>query len=245
MFEAIKENLYLDEKEAKVYLAGLELGRSRVSVIAKKAGLNRITTYEILKRLHARGFAASALYGKIIVFKVVEPEILIKKMQRKLDLAKQALPQLLMVSGLNKNKPKMEFYEGNEGIRTIYENTLDCRNKEILNIANPNNVLKIIGEDFFTHYVAKRVKRKIIVKVLLPDMKENKKYIKETKEALREVKYFNESRYILPNEILIWDTKVALLSFTAKIGVVIQDNDISQSMKSLWQMVWNNLKSYD
>lgn len=241
MLDYLKENFYLSDKEARVYLASLQLGRSKTSHIAKKASLNRITTYEVLKRLYKRGLASSAMYNNVLTFKVVEPKILYKKMEQRLELAKQAISQLNTLSGLNKTKPKIEFYEGKEGIRTIYQDTLNCRNKVILNIANPKNLLTTIGSDYFSEYVKKRVRRKILVKVLLPDSPEYAPYKKEKKTALRQIKFFDNQRYRVPNEILIYDNKVAMLSFVSKIGIIIQDDDMVQSVQNLWSMVWNNL----
>ena len=47
----------LSDKEVKVYLALLELGPSPVRKVAGKAGVNRGTTYDILKSLRDQGLA--------------------------------------------------------------------------------------------------------------------------------------------------------------------------------------------
>lgn len=47
--------LDLDEKEAKVYLASLELGYATAQKIAKKAGLSRPTAYRTLESLQQKG----------------------------------------------------------------------------------------------------------------------------------------------------------------------------------------------
>lgn len=243
MFQELINNFYLSEKEAKVYLATLELGRSRVSIIAKKAGLNRVTAYEVLKRLSQMGIAYSAVYSGVQTFTVVPPEILIEKQEGRLAVAKNILPELSLLTASKKQKPSILFYEGTEGIRSIYEDTLACTGKIILNITNPNNLLQTIGKDFFAQYVKKRTRKHIRVQVLLPNTKENQEYKKEKTSALRQINFFDVEKYPLPNEILIYDNKIALLSFSSSIGVVVEDKDIAQSVKSLWQMVWDKTKS--
>lgn len=237
MLKQLMDTFYFNEKEAKVYLANLELGRSRVSLIAKKAGLNRITTYDILKKLIGLGIASSAFYNGVKTFQVIEPELLLEKMESRMKLAKQILPQLLLASRMSKVRPDFQFFEGAEGIRTIYEDTLNCREKIIYNIANPKNLLEVVSEQFFNQYVKKRVRRKIKVMVLMPDSSENKKYKKETKNTMREVRFFAKENNI-PNEILMYDNKLALLSFSSNIGVIVEDTEIVESMKSLWKMLW-------
>ncbi len=241
MLNELINNFYFNEKEAKVYLAALELGRSRVSRIAKKAGLNRVTAYEVLKRLSQMGIAQSAIYGGVQTFIVVPPETLVEKQESRLSVAKKILPELSLLTASKKNKPSILFYEGTEGIRSIYEDTLACKDKLILNITHPQNLLQTIGEDFFYQYVKKRTRKHIAVQVLLPDTKENKKYKKEVTTAKRQIKFFDSTKYPLPNEILIYDNKVALLSFSSLVGVVVEDRDIAQSVKSLWQMVWDSI----
>ncbi|MFA5127853.1 MAG: helix-turn-helix domain-containing protein [Patescibacteria group bacterium] len=238
MLNEITENFYFSENEAKTYLAALELGRSRVSAIAKRAGLNRITAYEILKRLVQIGAANSALYGNIQTFTVAPPDILIQKMESRINIAKKLLPQLTAVNRTNEGKPSISYYDGVEGIRTLYEDSLTCKSKTIYNIANPQNLLRIIGDKFFEQYLKKRIRQKISVKVLMPDNAENKKYLHETTTALREIRYFDGNDFDLPNEIIIYDNKVAMLSFSSLIGVLVEDSDIAKSMLTMWKMGW-------
>ena len=51
----ILKELGLNETDTTVYLASLEAGSGAASAIAKIAGLNRVTTYEALKRLSKDG----------------------------------------------------------------------------------------------------------------------------------------------------------------------------------------------
>jgi hypothetical protein len=162
-------------------------------------------------------------------------------MESRLRVAKDILPQLTLLSGTKKIRPKISFYEGSEGVRTVYEDTLSCREKKIYNIANPEPLLGVIGESFFKQYVKKRVSKKIYVYVLMPDNQAGRLLKKEAKETLRDAKLFDTTQYTFPNEILIYDNKVALLSFSTLIGVIVEDVDIATSFKTFWQMAWNSL----
>ena len=66
--------LGLNEKEAKVYLAALELGKSSVQNIAKKADVNRATTYVVIEALIKRGLMSSANENKKQYFIAEAPE---------------------------------------------------------------------------------------------------------------------------------------------------------------------------
>ena len=58
------EKIGLAEKEAKVFLASLELGSSAAQKIAKKAEINRATTYVIIEKLMKKGLMSSVEKGK-------------------------------------------------------------------------------------------------------------------------------------------------------------------------------------
>ncbi len=240
MLDKIIENFNLEEKEAKVYLAALALGKSKVSEIAANAQLNRITTYEILKRLATRGIASRINYKKIIYFQVIDPGRLLAKMESQTEQARTMLPQLLLLKKDNSQKPTVEYFSGPAGLKTIYENTLNCDEKVIYNIANVENLLTSIGVDFLDTYIEKRAKKGIRIKVLIPDTKIAHEYInhEKNKNPLRELKFFDNADRPIPNEIMIYDDKVALLSFFSKIGVVIEDKDIAESLKSVWKLLW-------
>ncbi len=120
--------LGLSEKEAKVYLAALELGGQAAQDIAKKAGVNRATTYVILLSMIKRGLASSFTKGKKTYFAAEPPEQLdhlLRKQEEQIfeqrrDLEKM-IPELRALYNRAEAKPKIRFFEGYEGIRTMIE----------------------------------------------------------------------------------------------------------------------------
>ncbi|OGF20302.1 hypothetical protein A2Y83_02925 [Candidatus Falkowbacteria bacterium RBG_13_39_14] len=47
--------LGFNEKEAKIYLAALELGETVIQRISKKSGVNRTSAYHVIARLKEKG----------------------------------------------------------------------------------------------------------------------------------------------------------------------------------------------
>ncbi len=241
MIKELVENFELTDKEAQVYLANLKKGKSKVSDIAKEANLNRITTYEILKRLFQKGLASGITYNKLTYFKVIDPELFLLKKERQISLMKNFLPRLKILKNSKIKKPKIDFYTGKEGIKVIYEDTLKSKNKVIYNVTNIDNLVKTLGQDFLNDYFKKRTKRKIRVQVLVPEESFNKKLLNNSKKFLREFKIFNSKKYQIPNELMIYDDKVAILSFSGQVGVLIEDEEITQSIYTIWKIMWDNL----
>lgn len=104
--------LGLSEKEAKVYLAALELGSSPAAKIAEKSQVNRPTTYVILEKLCQIGLATSYEKGKIQYFTAEDPE----QLQRLVDEEELILQDKLRVL---KAIPHFLPYQGKSGILRV------------------------------------------------------------------------------------------------------------------------------
>lgn len=112
----------LSDKEANVYLAMLELGPSSVQDIAKKAGVNRATTYVMLESLKRRGLMSSVERGKKLVFAAESPEHLlhlvkdeIRDVEDKRERLEDAMPNFMGLFNAIEDKPKVRYFEGEEG----------------------------------------------------------------------------------------------------------------------------------
>ena len=122
------EKLGLSENETKVYLAVLGLGPSPAVVIANQAQVKRSTTYLVLQHLISMGLVSEVADSKEKMFKAEDPDRLTKltrKMRRRVVDAEIELEKLLPgLKAIQKKiieSPKLNFYQGLEGIKTITE----------------------------------------------------------------------------------------------------------------------------
>lgn len=90
------------DKEAKVYVAALELGPAPMQKIAERAGVKRATTYVMVEMLMARGLMTEKVNGKRAVFVAEGPhklhEVLEnerKAIEAKKEVVNEVLPGLL------------------------------------------------------------------------------------------------------------------------------------------------------
>ena len=88
----------LSDAESAVYAATLALGSAQVSLIARRAGINRAYTYDILFALCKKGLVQEAAEGNIKQFISAPPHrlvALIEKKERLLARRKRALIRAL------------------------------------------------------------------------------------------------------------------------------------------------------
>src|SRR6185436_1622671 len=125
--QEILEKIGLNQKEAMVYMALLELGTSSVEGIARKAGTKRPTTYLILDDLQKKGLATLVPRAKKVLYMPESPDKIISDLNRKQELVKRFLPNFLAVYNEPKNKPQILLYEGKEAVRDLYEKILQAK----------------------------------------------------------------------------------------------------------------------
>jgi sugar-specific transcriptional regulator TrmB len=233
---AILSNIGLKQKEAFVYIACLELGSQNAAEIAKVAHLNRVTTYDILEKLIAKGFVNFLTKKNIKYFSALDPELVHAETQRHTDQLKMALPKLKHLKTGTKH-PQVQYYEGIEGIKAIYDDTLTSKT-EILNYANSREI-RTFWPTYDEEYVAKRVKKKIRLRGIAPDDEYGKRVHAADKTTFREIRLVSPQKFDFTNEINIYDNKVAIVSLRDElIGMIIESDEIARTQRTIFQMAW-------
>lgn len=235
--------LGLSTEEAKIYLAILELGGSYASNIAKKAGVNRATCYHTLNNLKQKGLLNSYIKGKTLWFNVEDPRKFITIEREKLEKAKTLIPQLLSISNTLTFKPKIRFYEGIEGIKTILEDSLTSK-EEILGYTNFKALAELLP-DYFMKFCGKKIENKIKTRYLAPAGTEgvdliDKFYPKNYNKELLEMLLVNKDEFFFENEITIYENKVAIISLNPNelTALLIESATLAKSMKSIFNLAW-------
>src|SRR3989344_921517 len=121
------ENLGLNEKQAKVYLACLELGSASVGEIAEKSGVKRTSIYNFLEDLINKGFLSEIKQDEQLLLIAEDPKTLEQKVKSNLTGIQNIMPELLGMFNRPGNKPKVHFYQGIAGLQKIYEETLKSK----------------------------------------------------------------------------------------------------------------------
>ena len=242
--QKILEGIGFDDKEANVYLACLELDGGSNTQISKRTGLNRITNYEILKRLERKGIVRVFLKRRTKHFMAIDPHIVVKQAKEKLTLAEAAMPEFLAGANKMAKKPKIYFFEGINGIKSIYDDSLNSKT-EILTFTNPKDIESLLGKKYVDRYVYERVKRNIAVRGLAPDNQAGKHAKAMGEMLLRQARIFQEEKYNISNEIMIYDDKIAIFSGKDEIGLIIENKDLSDTFRNIWKMSWDNSEKFN
>lgn len=243
------QRLGLYEDEAKVYLALLELGKGYASSVAKHAKVHRVTTYHTLDNLVKKGLISVSEEHKTKVYRVENPDKIVKKQAEKLQIAERILPDLKALMVDQPFKPSIKFIEGLEGIKGVLEETLESGD-EILGYSNVDNLTKLLQE-YLYYYAEERQKRKVRSRMLSPYTKVARTFLStyfpdDLRREIAEILYVDPNEFHFENEVYIYGNKVATLSLNPKelIGVVVESPLFAETHRSIFNLSWLGATSF-
>ena len=244
--ELTLQGLGFGEKEAMVYVAILELGKGTVSQISRKAGINRTTGYEILDSLLNKGVINLSGKEPKSEYVAEPPESLVthfkKEAQNASERIKKAenyIPQLLRVYA-TQNHPRIKFYEGTEGLKHVYEDTLTST-EEIRAYATVDDMHKALP-NYFPEYYKRRAEKNISIRGIIPETEMSLERKTHNIEEKREIAFVPADKYSFSPEINIYDNKVMIASWREKLGIIIESEEIADAMKKIYELAWSEAK---
>lgn len=239
-------SLGLTTEEAKVYLALLELSSGPASVIANKAKVPRVNSYHLLQNLIHKGLVTSYVQKGIRRFSAEDPKILISQQQDRLAQAKKLVPQLHLLTHSLASKPKIHFFEGLEGIKSIYNEAAETK-EELLGYSD----LKAFGKlfpDFLREYCARKVKNRVKTRIISPSSPDALRFLedfypKRYDPLLIEIFFVNPTEFPFENDIIIFENKVAIVSLNSDelIGVTIESPVYARTEKAIFGLAWQGV----
>lgn len=239
------EQLGLSDKEAKVYLAVLELGEANIQQIAQKSGVKRTTAYDVITSLKEKRLLTEITKNKKALFSAEDPRKLEGQLDEKKETLKKILPELLSITNLLDKKPTIKFYEGDEGIKEVYKDTLSYPDQELVAWVSPESHTNFDIKWLDENYLPKRIKSKIWARVIAADSTEIQDYKSRDEKSLRKTKLVSAEEFPFEVEINLYGkNRIAIMSFAEKIGLIIESPKLHQTLKSIFELNWKSLGEY-
>lgn len=242
--QATLSDLGMSTSEVKVYLSLLECGEALPGIIAHHSKVKRSTTYLILNRLADNGLVSKIKKGGHWHFQALNPYLLAEQQHQRYRNIEAALPELLAMRGRYDNKPQVSFFEGLSGLIQIMEDTLTAKT-ELLVWADVKLSTQTGLKEYYPTYIKKKVERKLWVRGIVNDDKEARQLQARGKEELRELYLIPKEDFPFENEINIYDDKIAIISHTDQVGVIIENKHIAKTQRSIFKLAFMQAKTID
>lgn len=232
-------SLGFDEKRAKVYLTLLELGTAKAQDISKKALLERPTTYDILSKLSKDGLVSSYEKRGVRYYVASQPEKIKQRFRELEQKTEKVLPELQLLYSASESKPRIRFFEGIEGIKTVLEDTLLASNKLLRGILSMTDLYRVPGKQFMDVYVKQRIEQKFSVQVIRSKQREVKKEDWPTSNEQLRVLRYAPSEMNFDMTTYLYDQKIGLISTEKEnFGIIIESAEFSRTMNNLFDALW-------
>lgn len=228
----------LTPNQTKIYLALLELGEAKVQDISKKAMILRPTTYEVMEQLKEIGLVTQYNKQGVRLYMSEPPKKLHQILVNKQQSISNILPELESMYNIGGFKPKMKYYEGLAGYKTVYEDTLNAKSKQLHGILSMQDMFDKLGEKYMDDYIARRIAAGVHLSVIRIGPQEVKPIWPESPTELRQVRYAPKN-FVFPLTMYVYDNKVSLMSSKREnFGLIIESREFMQTQKALFDVLW-------
>ena len=240
------KKLGLDERESLIYLSLLETGPQLPQHIARETGVKRTTLYEIFPLLIDQGLIVEITQGKRRLFQAIAPDKLLRDYESRYKDIRKHFAELQAIYRMQGLRPKIEVYEGFEGMQKLYNRTLETKD-EIKSFVMPSRYNPRVMNWFLESYVPARVKRGVNIKVIMSSDEVSQYYSQFTKEHLRESKLVPANKFKFRIECMIQANRVYFASYEKGgplIGIIIESKQIADTLSALFDLAWEGADKY-
>jgi sugar-specific transcriptional regulator TrmB len=234
------QGLGLEEKEAKIYLALLELGDGTVLQASRKSGIKRPTAYLVLRSLEEKGFISRVFQGKKTVYSPQHPQKLITETELRLKELRETVPQLETLMQ-KEGKPRVTIYEGKGQLDRAYDEAFLAKG-EILFISNSQVSLEIFAKSF-SKLQYKTFSPEFRFREIVDEGQESRAYAQKVSGPYREIRF-------IPKELLPFETDIGIFGNNTLITSVkkeyftirIESEEIARAFRTIFELMWRATK---
>jgi len=243
VYTSLKE-LGLTDHEANLYIVSVKNGPTPIKKLAEILQISRPNVYKVIEGLEKYGLTRFSDKEKFARDFIVEPPtILLEKLREKKEKLAEIdrnytlnLPGLLAMYNQGESDSKIKIYKGKSEFLTIYKQSLEEENKEILYFGSSKDLIQFVSWDVEKQWIEDRVKKGIFIKVLSVPADLTDEFLKNDEKELRKTKIL-ESRDF-SSSFMLFGKKVVFWQPEAPLAIVIQDQFIYEMMKVVFEKAW-------
>lgn len=235
------EALGLNGRQAKVYLALLQLGSAGAIEIAKTTGLKHPTVYDVLEILKARQLVSESSAGSRKRFVAEDPGQLRIEADERARLLDGLLPDLQALYRGGGGRPRVRFYSGGDESEIVNRELLEVRSKEYFYFGGFREMLRNSSEDSLGEYYRRRLERGIwsnAIRIHGPE--EAFDYMQHGERHLRRLRYLPRPIAEDAAGLYLYDDRVAVTSaLQESYAIIIESRELALLLKHIWQCIWD------
>lgn len=244
------EQIGLNPAQAKVYIALIEKGALTPPQVSETTGESRTNAYMILDQLESLELIEKVESARKLTYQAKNP-VALEKLSEKRRRAvmdaetrvKQAMPTLLSYYYSFTERPGVKMFEGIDGLKELYQDTL--RTRQTIHLIRTPAESKTLGSDYINKYIEKRRSLSIHTYALTPDVPDANRDTEVDKANLFHRTWLPKDSYTAPVEVDIYGDKTAFMIFGEEImGIVIDSPQLAAAMRQIFKLCEQNANNY-
>ena len=233
----ILENAGLEEKEAQVYLALLELGESSVREIAEHSNVKRPTVYTTLGPLEEKGFISRITRRNKVRYIPEHPQKLLAEAEINLNELKQNLPQLESLFSKEKGKPRIVIYEGKDKLDKAYDEFFIVKGEAVI-IGSAEYAAKVFPRTLQKSLYAS-FNKEFSTREIIEKNDEGKKYAERHGGPYREIRLMPSQFKPFEADIAVFGNRTLITSVKNSFFTIsIESKELAHAFRSLFEGMW-------
>jgi len=239
----VLEETGFTNKEARIYLALLELGQASIRQIAEKTELKRSIIYVLIEGLQKRGFVSENNQTKVCRFTAADPIKILGYLQTVTTNFKEMLPMFKGIYNKSEKKPIISYFEGKKAVLSIFreinysENPRFFTSNELLMKIMPDEVTSWINGIHVGSFIKN-------AKHIVSDTPDDRYYGSQING------HNGNQVHILPDgkkvaiDLSLYNNKIALTSLTEKLYIiVVESEELHAALSLMFDLAWDQTKS--
>lgn len=235
-------NLGLSQRESKAYLALLRLGEASAAEISKLTQEQRTNTYDTLESLHKKGLVTFVIKNNRRIYLPNKPDNLVDFLKEKEKALIELLPELNNLFKPRTERPLIEIYEGIDGTRTVFNQSINDylkTKREIIAFGAQQEECRRLDPEFHKRMYQKRTEFKIKSRMIITED------IKSIENPYIKIKVLPKG-YKSPVATYIYGDRVSLWMFLQiPTIIVIESKQLAESYRNYFELLWGIAGPYN
>ena len=222
----------------QIYFALLTKGACSISELARITGKHRPIIYKNIPELLAANLISKNQNGKRIKYQAESPAAISTLVKKQTAAITESIPELLSVFNNRKNQPTISYFEGKEGIATVYEQLMASLKKgeALYRYESPKDYQK--NKLYYPSLYWKRAGASGDVdKFVITNLKTHEKRHKNLNRFSKAVDIAFEDNITQ----IIGNDRVIFIDFDTETAIVIENPRFANFQKSIYKILFDKL----
>jgi len=192
--------------------------------------------------LRKKGLVSKALRGGVQYYSAAPPEKMLRILKDKQQKITEILPELKSLEKTQIKRPKVQVFEGKEGVRAVFDDAVSIPNSKFYGIYNGKFSFKILPFQIY-RVIEQKVKNNAYSDLIMDDSQPARDYQKKDNLENRETRILDFMKKIKAG-MFIYGTKIAYMTYDQQepVGIIIDDKHIHNFNKEMFKFMWELAK---